>query len=255
MCAIYTSVKDPGFDSEEAKKRKDYMVRLFNYQAPHYDLHDDIIGFGIHRGWGRDVMGEVSRFMQGRRSAYMLDLACGTGFITFNVARNFTNIKIDAFDITPGMVEEAKKRKAKKFADRDITFWVGDAEITYGENKYDLVATCFAFRNFANKNLAAENAFKAIKPGGAFILQDMTKPEKGLFRQAYLFAFKHLLPLAARIVGTEKGAPRYLYNSVMAMPKNADISIILASKGFTNIRHRYQSWGMGTLVVAEKPKE
>jgi len=231
------------------------MVRLFNYQAPHYDLHDDLIGLGIHRGWGRDVVREVGRFMQGRRSAYMLDLACGTGFITFNVARNFTNIRIDAFDITPGMIEEANKRKAKKFSQRDINFWVGDAEIPYGEAKYNLVTTCFAFRNFANKNLAAQNVFTALKPGGTFILQDMTKPEKGLFRALYLFAFKHLMPLVARLVGTEKGAPHYLYSSVMSMPKNDDIGLILTSKGFINVHHRYQSWGMGTLVVAEKPKE
>lgn len=245
-------LKDPGFDSEAARKRKAYMLELFGYQAPKYDLHDDIIGMGIHRRWVKDVLKVIGHFKQGKVKLKMLDLACGTGFVTFNTTRHFPDIEIDAFDLVPEMVGVAKKRQAKSYSDRKINFWVGDSEVPYGENKYDVITTCFAFRNFANKNLAAKNVYAALKPGGMFIIQDMTKPEKQPLRGLYLFALKYMLPVAGKILGTAKGSPRYLYNSVMLLPKNADIASILTDNGFADVWHRYQSGGMGTVVVGYK---
>ena len=243
---------DPGFDSEAAKKRKAYMLELFGYQAPKYDLTDDIIGLGIHRRWVKDVLKVIGHYKKDKSNLKMLDLACGTGFVTFNTAKNFDDIDIDAFDLVPEMVGVAKKRYEKDFKGRPIKFWVGDSEVPYGENKYDIITTCFAFRNFMNKNLAAQNVFKALKPGGIFIIQDMTKPEHQPLRGMYLFALKYMLPLAGFVLGTAKGSPRYLYNSVMLLPKNTDIARILTDNGFKDVWHKYQSGGMGTVVVGYK---
>ncbi|ADJ25445.1 Methyltransferase type 11 [Dehalogenimonas lykanthroporepellens BL-DC-9] len=245
-------LQDPGFESETARKRKAYMLELFGYQAPKYDLHDDIVGMGIHRRWVKDVLKIIGHYRQGKSDLKMLDLACGTGFVTFNTARHFPDIEIDAFDLVPEMVDVAKGRYEKGFKERNIKFWVADAEQPFGENKYDIIATCFAFRNFANKNLAAQNVFKALKPGGMFIIQDMTKPEKQPLRGLYLFALKYLLPIAGTILGTAKGSPRYLYHSVMLLPRNTDIARILTDNGFSDVWHKYQSGGMGTVVVGYK---
>ena len=118
--------------------------------------------------------------------------------------------------------------------------------------KYDIITTCFAFRNFANKSLAVENVFQALKPGGIFIIQDMTKPERGLFRKLYLFALKNMLPVVSKILGIAKTSPGYLYNTVMLMPKNKDIKTLLESKGFTDVYYKSLSSGMGCLVVGYK---
>ncbi len=247
------SIEDPGLDSIEAQQRKQYMVDLFVTQAKNYDLHDDIYGFYAHRLWVLSLLRVVKSFMQGRSSARMLDLACGTGFITFNVAKRFDNIDIDGFDISPEMVAVARKRYQKSFKGRNIEFWVGDAELPCGEGRYDIVTTCFAFRNFANKSLAVENVFKALKPGGVFIIQDMTKPERQPLRAVYLFALKHLLPVLARILGTEKGAARDLYNAVQLMPRNAEIKALLEGKGFAAVSCKGRTMGMGCIVVGNKP--
>lgn len=252
---VETHIKDPGLDSEEAQRRKQYMVELFDYQAKSYDFHDDIIGMGVHRRWVRDITKVVKRFMQGRTRARMLDLACGTGFVTFSVARRFDNIDIDGFDISPEMVAVASRRLENGFEDRGINLWVGDAELACGENKYDIVTTCFAFRNFANKSLAAENVFRALKPGGIFIIQDLTKPEHQPLKGIYLFAMKYLLPIPARILGTEKRAPRYLYDSVVLMPANAVIKKLLENRGFESVSYKSQSFGIACLVVGYKPEE
>jgi len=246
------NIKDPGLESDWAKKRKKDVVELFSVQASKYDLHDDIIGLGVHRLWARRLEKEVSRFMEGRSSTKMLDLACGTGFIAFRVAGRHENIDIDGFDITPEMVAVAKARKDKSFSKRNMNFWVGDSEIAYGREKYDIITTCFAFRNFANKSLAVENVFKAMKPGGIFIIQDMTKPERGFFRKLYLFGLKNMLPIVSRILGIAKTSPGYLYNTVMLMPENEAIKSLLESRGFKDVYFKRLSLGTGCIVVGYK---
>ena len=101
--------------------------------------------------------------------------------------------------------------------------------------------------------MAVENVFKALKPGGIFIIQDMTKPERQPLRAVYLFALKYLLPIPSKKLGTEKGAARYLYNSVQLMPRNAEIKALLEGKGFAGVSCKGQTMGMGCIVVGNKP--
>ncbi len=252
---VAAPIKDPGLDSEEARQRKKYMVDLFVVQARNYDFHDDVYGFYAHRFWVRSLLNVLKGFMQGRASARMLDLACGTGFVAFNVARQFSNIDIDGFDISPDMIAVAQERHQKVFRGRNINFWVGDAEVAYGENRYDIITTSFAFRNFVNKNLATENVFRALKPGGVFIIQDLTKPEHQPLKSLYLFYMKYILPIITRILGTEKTAAGWLLKSVRMMPKNSEIKSLLEGKGFTGVYYRSLTLGIACLIVGYKPGE
>jgi demethylmenaquinone methyltransferase/2-methoxy-6-polyprenyl-1,4-benzoquinol methylase len=249
------TIKDPGLDSIEAQQRKQYMVDLFVTQAKNYDFHDDVYGLYAHRLWVLSLLRVVKDFMRDRDSARMLDLACGTGFVTFNVAKRFENIDIDGFDISPDMIAVARERYEKGFKDRDFNFWVGDSEIPYAENKYDIVTTSFAFRNFANKNLAAENVFKALTPGGVFIIQDLTKPERQPLKGLYLFYMKRILPVITRMLGTEKTAAGWLYKSIQMMPRNSELKTLLESKGFQGVYYKSMTMGIACLIVGYKSPE
>ena len=185
----------------------------------------------------------------------MLDLACGTGFVTFRMAKKYPEIKIDAFDISPDMLDVAKARKENLFPGRDITIWKGDSEVAFGENKYDLITVSFAWRNFVNKNLATKNVFNALKPGGMFIIQDLTKPERHPMKGLYLFYMKNLLPILTKILRTEKSADEWLLKSVQMMPKNAEIGQILEGAGLIDIKWKSLSFGIACLVWGFKPKE
>ena len=249
-----TPVKDPGFDSDEARKRKKYMVDLFVVQAKNYDLHDDIYGFYAHRFWVRTMVKIIQKFMHGKKRADMLDMGCGTGFVTYNVARKMHNIDIESFDLSPDMIKVAEQRYAKGFKGRKIKFWVADAEVPFGKNKYDIVTTSFAYRNFANKHLATKNVFNALKPGGIFIIQDLTKPEKHPMKGLYAFYMKYILPIVAKILGTEKSAAGWLKKSTDMMPANAQIQKILEDNGMVNCYYKSLTGGIACIVVGFKPE-
>ena len=252
---VEVTIKDPGLDSEEAQRRKKYMVDLFVAQARNYDFHDDVYGLYAHRFWVLSLLDVVKGFMRGRTKAKMLDLACGTGFVTFNVAKKHPNIDIDGFDISPDMIAVAEERLAKGTKGRNINFWVGDAEVAYGESKYDIITTSFAFRNFVNKNLAAENVFRALKPGGVFIIQDLTKPERQPIKGLYVLYMKYILPVITRVLRTEKTAAGWLLKSIQMMPRNAEIKSLLENKGFEGVYYKSMSLGIACLIVGYKPEE
>jgi demethylmenaquinone methyltransferase/2-methoxy-6-polyprenyl-1,4-benzoquinol methylase len=248
-------VKDPGFESEEAKKRKKYMVDLFVVQAKNYDFHDDIYGLYAHRLWVRTMVKIIEKFMKNRKRADMLDMGCGTGFVTFNVARKLPAVdNIESFDLSPDMIKVAKERYEKGFKGRKIKFWVADAEVPFGQNKYDIVTTSFAYRNFANKHLATKNVFNALKPGGIFIIQDLTKPEKHPMKGLYAFYMKFILPIFAKILGTEKSAAGWLKKSTDMMPTNAQIQKILEGSGMVKCYHKSLSGGIACIIVGFKPE-
>jgi len=251
--AVKASIKDPGFESEWSQNRKKDVKKLFQVQAKNYDLHDDIIGLGMHRLWARRLMKLVGDFISEREQVDLLDLGCGTGFIAFRVAQKHPSINIDGFDITPEMIEVASERRKRYFPDRNINFWVGDAEIPYGQEKYDIITTCFAFRNYANKVLAVENIYRALKPGGLLAIQEMTKPEHQPMRGIYLSALKNFLPIIGRIIGVAPASPHYLYNTVLLMPKNKEVKTLLEEKNFVNVAYKSMSFGMGTVITAYKP--
>lgn len=252
---IETSIKDPGFNSKQAILRKQYMMDLFKTQAKSYDFHDDVYGFGAHHLWILSLLSIIKKFMFNKKSTRMLDLACGTGFVTFNVAKRYHNIDIDGLDISSHMIAVARKRCDKKFKDRNINFWVGDAELSYGNNKYDIITTCFAFRNFTNKHLAVENVFRALKPGGVFIIQDLTKPERQPLKGIYLFYMKYILPIFTRILGSERTVAAWLYKSVMMMPANIAIKMLLEDKRFENVFCKKQMFGIACFIGGYKPEK
>ena len=99
----------------------------------------------------------------------MLDVCCGTG----TMCELLTNegFKLSGFDISPGMIEVARAKAAKK--GQDIRFEVFDAaEADMGE-KYD---AAFSFFDSLNNILDPERLQKAfhrvaehLNPGGSFI--------------------------------------------------------------------------------------
>ena len=64
-----------------------------------------------------------------------------------------------------------------------------------------------------------------------------------------------LLLIPAKILEIEKRASRYLYNSVLTMPKNTEIKALLKSRGFERVSYKSMSFGIACMIIGYKPKE
>ena len=86
-------------------KKQLYVNQMFATIAPRYDLVTTLMSYGQDKRWKRKLvaMADVHPHHQ------VLDLACGTGDITFLLARQLDSRgKALGVDITPEMVERAR---------------------------------------------------------------------------------------------------------------------------------------------------
>ncbi len=117
--------------SDPTRKRA-YNRRLFTVVAPRYDLVTRILSFGRDRAWkrylvanlpaagmsrGRDdtpsVSGSVreSRTPAAPEKPLVLDLACGTGDLTFALAQRYPHAEVVGLDLNPEMLAIARRRR------------------------------------------------------------------------------------------------------------------------------------------------
>lgn len=100
----------------------------------------------------------------------VLDLACGTGVVTKEIANNVgPNGRIIALDINTAMLDIAKS-KCKQW-ENQITFIEGSCEsLEIADNSLDVVVCQQGFQFFPNKQVATLEIYRVLKPGGRVII-------------------------------------------------------------------------------------
>ena len=89
----------------------------------------------------------------------ILEIGCGTGFLTEKILKKYPNGQFDITDLSPFMVEHCKK----KFYDNNIRFFQMDGErikmsnLSSREYRYDLIISSMVFHWFENPKEAIKN--------------------------------------------------------------------------------------------------
>lgn len=101
---------------------------------------------------------------------YVLDLACGTGVVTKELAQNvIPEGKVIALDINTQMLDLAKS-KCTEWANH-IEFIEGSADkLDISDNSMDKVICQQGFQFFPNKKEVSNEIYRILKPGGKAII-------------------------------------------------------------------------------------
>ena len=101
--------------------------------------------------------------------ARVLDLGAGTGLLSALIRDRFPQVELTLVDITPKMLDLARKR----FADDDahVAFEIADLETLAFERQYDAVVSALAIHHLADDGKARlfSRVFGALAPGGLFV--------------------------------------------------------------------------------------
>jgi len=97
-----------------------------------------------------------------------LELGSGTGFFLLNLMQAGVIKKGFVTDISPGMVEVAKRNAAG--LDLDVEGRVADAEsIPYDDESFDLVIGHAVLHHIPDVELSMREVMRVLKPGGRFV--------------------------------------------------------------------------------------
>merc|ERR1712196_250298 len=105
----------------EIKTKKELVKSLFNKVSKQYDLMNDLMSFGLHRLWKKDLL----RNINDSKPSVILDLAGGTGDISEHLSKKFKDSIIIIYDLSFEMIKKAKYR----FKNNNIFCINGSAEL------------------------------------------------------------------------------------------------------------------------------
>jgi len=102
----------------------------------------------------------------------VLDLACGPGFISCELARLVNKGDVTGVDISAELIATAHQAKASEKIE-NVMFQTGNLyELELPANRFDFVYARFVFQHLAKPQLALENILRVLKPGGSFLFVD-----------------------------------------------------------------------------------
>ncbi|MBF0569433.1 MAG: class I SAM-dependent methyltransferase [Candidatus Omnitrophica bacterium] len=148
--------------------------RTLDHVAAVYDALSPVMLFGQEARLSRPCL----EFLSDSRISSVLDLGCGTGTLTIEIARLLADRggRVSGIDAAPKMIDVAL-RKASHLA--NAYFDVAAAEaLPFFDDSFDYVISTFFFHHIdlELKVRALDEAFRVLKPGGLFVIIDVDTP-------------------------------------------------------------------------------
>lgn len=174
-----------------------FVRRLFDEMAGTYGVVNLIASFGFAARWRRQCL----RLVPVRPGAAALDLMTGMGELVPDLARRVgPEGSVRAVDLSPVMCRLARKHISRAGCPVEVV--EADAlgpDLPPGSA--DAVVSSFGLKTFdagQTERLAAQVA-RALKPGGAFALVEISVPPNRWLRRPYLFYLRHVIPWVGRL--------------------------------------------------------
>lgn len=196
---------------QRAAKVNDLFARI----ARRYDFLNDLQSFGLHRLWKRRVV-SLAQIKNGDRA---LDLCCGTGDISFALARG--GAETTGLDFSAQMLDVAAQRQSanSKSITQSVKFLQGDAQqLPFPENSFDVVTVGYGLRNLTSWECGLDEMLRVAKPGARLIVLDFGKPTNALWRAIYFTHLKMSVPLMGWLFCGDASAYAYILESLKHYP-------------------------------------
>jgi demethylmenaquinone methyltransferase/2-methoxy-6-polyprenyl-1,4-benzoquinol methylase len=233
---------------DQATGKKQQVAHMFNSISPQYDFLNHFLSLGIDILWRKKAV----KLLRKHQPKNILDIATGTGDFALE-AMQLQPEKIIGLDISDGMLEVGRKKIKSRGWDKRIEMVNGDSEnLPFEQNKFDAVIVAFGVRNFENLERGLAEMLRVLKPGGAVVILEFSKPRTFPMKQLYGFYFRAVLPLVGRLFSKHRTAYTYLPESVDAFPDGNDFLAILNKIGYQHATCQPLTFGVSSLYYAQK---
>lgn len=229
--------------------KKEYIEKLFDKIAPDYDKLNHILSLNIDKGWRKKAVREI---VDSEEPLTILDVACGTGDFTIEIAKKATKgSRITGIDLSEGMMKVGREKI--KAAGLQATLEAGDCEaLTYADNTFHRVSVGFGVRNFEHLELGLREMCRVLKPSGKLVILELSVPTNPFIRWCYKLYFLNILPAIGGMVSGNRGAYEYLPASVLHFPAPDKFIAMMREAGFAQVKHKAFTFGICRMYVGIK---
>ena len=176
-----------------------------------YDFVNSLTTLGFDKSWRKQAAKKLN-------PGSVLDLGSGTG-ASYTDLINFDVTALDPDEQMLSLNNFEKKVVGK------------GEELPFKENSFDNVLCCFVWRNVDDTEKALSEVYRVLKPGGKFILLDMTRPKNTFYKLIHKIGTYILLHFVGLITLNLKEY-RFLYKSLDFYPQP---EVHLTKNNYTNL--------------------
>jgi demethylmenaquinone methyltransferase/2-methoxy-6-polyprenyl-1,4-benzoquinol methylase len=218
------------------------LVReMFDRIANRYELLNTVMTAGLHHLWNRQVV-RVTGLRPGGR---VLDLACGTGSLTRDLAKKVgPDGYVLGVDFSREMLRAAKARPAP-----NIEYRLGDATKLEGvaSESFDAATIAYGARNIPDLDGLFSEMARCLRPGSVAVCLEIARPESRAFAAFYGLWFDKIVPRLGAGISGDAWAYSYLPESVKEFVAPDELSDIMERNGLQDVTWRRLAGGIITI--------
>ncbi len=239
-----------GFKTVTPQEKNTLVNQVFSSVSHKYDLMNDIMSAGIHRLWKKELINSISPY----DGMYLIDMASGTGdvsqrFLKESIQKKHYKSKVCICDQNYDMLQQGQMKIINSGITQNIEFVCTDATKTpFTDDTFDTYTISFGLRNVTHIELAIQEAYRILKPGGKFLCLEFAKINAGkhtnLLRKVYDFYSFNIIPQMGQIIADDKQSYQYLAESINLFPAQQELEQIIQLSGFSKVSWRNLTCGI-----------
>lgn len=233
-----------GFKDVPEDQKAGMVHGVFTNVASKYDIMNDVMSGGIHRVW-KDAMMDWLAPRTGQR---LLDVAGGTGDVSFRFLKRAGSAEAVVLDMTESMLVEGRKRAEAEAMSSSLDWIVGDAmSLPFDDNSFDVYTISFGIRNVTRIQDALSEAYRVLRPGGRLMVLEFSQLPNPMMQKAYdLYSF-NVIPRMGKLIADDAESYQYLVESIRKFPDQETFASMIREAGFENVKFRNMTFGIAAL--------
>lgn len=220
--------------------------RFFTGTGHSYNLIVNLCTLGLDFWWKQRILDKIPP-----NASRIVDQACGTGILTFKIARRFPASQVIGVELRDEYLNIARE-KAKAMNLKNVEFFLGRAEEIRVEGPVDCITSSYLAK-YAELESLIRNAKAMLRPGGLLVMHDFIYPSGAGFTALWELYFKILRTLGSRAFPEWTTVFNELPGFLKQTAWPADLLRTLEETGFTSIEIERLSLGTSAMVTAFSP--
>lgn len=220
--------------------------RFFEGTGGSYGLIVNVCTLGFDAWWKRRILREIPA-----DAARIVDQACGTGILTFQIAKRLPESQITGVELRNEYLDVAKAKHIALKLD-NVDWLLGRAEEIYVDGPVDCITSSYLAK-YAELNSLIKHAKDMRKPGGKLVMHDFAYPRGAVFNPLWKFYVEILRVVGSRLFPEWKTVFHELPAFLEQRQWLPELLSALEKNKFTNITAEPLTWGAAALVTATRP--
>lgn len=235
----------------EAEGKTEAVEVMFDDVAPRYDLLNRVLSAGIDRYWRSQAVDLLSNEQPTR----VLDVGTGTADLAIKIQQSLHPRETVGVDLSSEMLRLGREKVERRGLSSRISLQEADAvSLPFENGIFDAVFVAFGVRNFEDLEAGLTDMSRVLRPGGSLVILEFSQPRTFPIKQLYSFYSRYVLPRIGGVLSPNKGAYKYLPDSVVAFPDGSDFLRRLDNVGLNELEWKPLTFGIASLYKGRVPR-